>query len=105
MNCLEKELLDEMYGYIPFSKLQVGDIVRIGYDFDSYTNTILITNIFETSNDLVLKAIWYEEDEYKGKNYTITKNQVIHEIIEREFDVDELIEQEVRKYEKETRWL
>lgn len=91
MNDLESDLLNEMSGFIPFSKLQVGDIVRIGYDFDGYTNTILITNIFETSNGLVLKAIWHEDDEYKGRNYTITKNQVIHEIVERGFDVDELI--------------
>lgn len=78
-----KELLLSMV-----KEVKKGDVVKITYCFDGklgdFYNKILI---IEDKGGF--KAVWYDDEDYKGRGYVITDYQVITEIVKRDVDVDE----------------
>lgn len=67
-------------------EIKIGDVVLIGYDFTKTTNKVLITNIHNSNGFINLKGVWFEGDTI-GKDYFISKNNIVKKIIERDVDI------------------
>ena len=76
--------------------LKIGDVVQIRYTQDCNikgVNTILITNIVGEK----IIAVWYEGDDFDGKNYGISRYQEIFKILKRGVDVKEVLKKVVKE--------
>ena len=73
-----------------------GDVVIIEYEdkeISKNKNKILITYVVETKQGKQPLAVWYDDEDLKGRPYQISKNQIITEILERNIDVDKYIDE------------